>query len=86
MLQEHPRRTSGPDANPCAGVAWSAQHRCAVVGAWLAFVVTGVAAANGIGNSFDNGLLLPNAGPQNVLDLLQSRSHVAACGVQLLAG
>jgi RND superfamily putative drug exporter len=64
--------------SPSAIARWSIAHRRRVIGGWLLLLVLGIVVAKGVGNSFDNGLALPNTDSQRAVDLLQSRFPRAA--------
>jgi putative drug exporter of the RND superfamily len=64
--------------SPSSIARWSIDHRRRVIGGWLLLLVLGIVVANGVGNSFDNGLALPKTDSQRAVDLLQSRFPRAA--------
>jgi RND superfamily putative drug exporter len=64
--------------SPSAIARWSIAHRRRVIGGWLFVLVFSIVVAQGVGNSFDNGLALPKTDSQRAVDLLQSRFPRAA--------
>jgi RND superfamily putative drug exporter len=59
--------------SPNAIARWSVAHRRWVIGGWLLLLILGIVVAQGVGNSFDNGLTLPKTDSQRAANLLQSR-------------
>jgi putative drug exporter of the RND superfamily len=80
MVRRHPsseerNSAAAPDARSSFVrlADWSMDHRRVVVGVWVLLLVLGVVVMNGVGNSFNNTLQLPNTDSQRAIDLLQSR-------------